>query len=92
MRGLIFLLTITYKIFNTNSYYPKGYYNFTREHLLPLRVVITIENFRFVCGNLFSNKHLQFYSRAFTTLKGIHIFESGNFPACYFQVWYPILK
>jgi len=34
-------------------------------------ILITIKNSRFVRGYLFSNKHLPFYSRAFTTLKGI---------------------
>jgi len=34
-------------------------------------ILIAIENSRFVRGNLFSNKYLPFYPRAFTTLKGI---------------------
>ena len=34
-------------------------------------ILITIENSRFVRGNLFLNKYLPFFSRALTTLKGI---------------------
>ena len=39
---------------------------------------VTIENFRFVRGNLFSNKELPFYSRTLTTLKGIVIMASSS--------------
>jgi hypothetical protein len=43
-------------------------------------VLITIKNSHFVRGNLFSNKYLPFYSRAFTTLKGM-IFNA--------EIYYP---
>ena len=48
-------------------------------------ILITIENSRFVRGNLLSNKYLPFYSRAFTTPKGI-LFPNQKkrwpFPQC----------
>jgi hypothetical protein len=41
------------------------------DHQVFAYILITIENSRFIRGNLFSNKYLPFYSREFTTLKGI---------------------